>query len=113
MSISFARLAGGALLLRLGHEALRLEDFGHVLDLHEHLERDDHEHQLRLVDLVVEAIQEWQPEQNERDQNYDHEDDEDCDLGLELRLKVRLNRIAQRLHELPHEVLSDEVLDDI
>ena len=77
--------------MALTDKTLALQDLAHILDLDEDLKRDDHEHELGLVDLEVQSVEERQPENNKSYQHDDQEHYENGDLSLSSELELGLN----------------------
>jgi hypothetical protein len=75
----------------LTYKALTLQHLAHILDLDEDLEWDDHEHQLGLIDLEVQSVEEGKPKDNEGYQHNNQINDKDCDLSLCAELELCLN----------------------
>ncbi len=75
-------------------EALVLEDLAYRFHLHQEFERDDHQHQLGLIDLVVQPIQEWEPEDHKCDEHEDQEADKDGESPLYSHRVLPLNILA-------------------
>ena len=84
-------LFASLLLVRVLNEALTLQHLPHVLVLQQDLQGDDHQHQLRLLNLEVEAVQERHPNHYERNKDHDDEDHEHGNAPLHVEAELVLN----------------------
>lgn len=77
---------------------LALEHFAHVLHAHQYLQGDDHEHQLGLVDLVGEGVDQGQPEGYIGEQHEDEEHHEQEKPVLHSHIEVANDGGGELVH---------------
>ena len=95
------------------NEVLTLQHFVNIFHPHQYLQRDDHQHQLSLINLIVQRVHQRYPYYHISHQNHNQEQNQQKHPLLQTIVQTRYYRIVQARHYLAHEKLSEFMLDYI